>query len=280
MSNMVSLSDINSWMDASGGSATVVDTLGPQRLDTMPWDVYADSSDIWWQEQSIPHEKTQARNISEYPSEVNGITDLMLGAFGDTNGANRALIWQWDDDGTWAHAQVRVEHHLRDSYVHSLIERFLTEGLTLICRMTSLWPSDLPLVLHPAGISTLDLQRWIQKNNAPVSRMKCASETDDCDFINLVDALRKCRGVSLRNVSPDISSHALTVRDGRVGGRRQLSGTASSRAAWHGPLLCSVSCQRHPEPTNLSIAWTRPHEAPCGPELLDVVQTSAPSRFQ
>lgn len=144
--------------------------------------------------------------------------------------------------------------------------------------MTLLWPPDLPLVIHPAGISTLDVQEWIQKNHAPVSRINCAPGTDNRDFNDLVKSLRNCGGVSLREVSTNLLSHALIVCDCVVGSRRQLSGTASPHAAWHGSARCSLSCQRHPGSTDVSIAWARPHEALCGPELTDAVQTSASRR--
>jgi hypothetical protein len=136
MANMVAPSDINpySMMNASYGSAAVVDTLSPQTLDTISRDVYTDSGDsgdLWQQQQSILCENMQAHNASEHVSEANGITGSMtLEASGHTNGTSRALHWQRDDDGTLAHAQVFVEDQIRDSYVNPVMEHFPTEKLT------------------------------------------------------------------------------------------------------------------------------------------------------
>jgi hypothetical protein len=126
-------------------------------------------------------------------------------------------------------------------------------------------------VIHSVGISTLDVQEWIQKNHAPVSRINCAPGTDNRNFNDLVKSLRNCGGVSLREVSTNQLSHALIVCDCVVGSRRQLSGTASPCAAWHGSARCSLSYRRHPGATDVPIAWAGPHEALCGPKLMDTV---------
>jgi hypothetical protein len=199
MPNMISLSDINTYsgMNTSYSSPAVVDTLGPHRLDTMLHDVYTERGNFWQQEQSMLH--TQAHNATEYFSGTNGITGpRMPGATGDMNGASRALYWQREDDGSWAHAQVRVNDQIRDSYVHTLMDRFLTEGFTLCHRMTFLWPPVLLLMIYPTEITTLNLQKWIQKNHAPVSRIKCVPGTDRRNFDDLVRVLRNCGGVCLR----------------------------------------------------------------------------------
>lgn len=138
--------------------------------------------------------------------------------------------------------------------------------------MTSLWPENLRLDINPVGIGTIDIQKWIHTNHAPVSRIKCASEQDNRDFIDLVESLRNCGGVGLRKVSANSPSHAVTVRDCRVGG----PDATSPRAAFHGPALCGVSRERHPEAT--PIPRPRPYEAPCGFELLDVVWINAFAR--
>jgi hypothetical protein len=236
MPNMVAPSDINPYsvMNTSYGSTAVVDTLGPQTLDTISRDVYTDSGDLWQQQQSMLCENMQAHDASEYVLEAKGATGSMtLEASGHTNGASRALRWQRDDSGTLVHAQVRVENQIRDSCVNPVMERFPTERLIFRCSMTSLWPPDLPLVIHPVGISTMDVQEWIQKNHAPVSRINCAPGTDNRDFNDLIKSLRNCGGVSFREVFINLLSHALIVCDCLVGSRRQLSGTASPRAAWH-----------------------------------------------
>lgn len=257
MPNMVAASNLDPYpgMNASFGSSAVVDPLAPQTLDTIPWDVYTDSSGDLWQQQSMLCKNMQAHDTSEHISEENRITDSMtLGVPGHTNGTSRALHWQRDDNGTLAHAQVCVEDQIRDSYVIPLMERFPTENSTLCGRMTLLWPPDLPLVIHNVGISTLNVQEWIQKNHAPVSRINCAPGTDNRDFNDLVKSLRNCGGVSFREVSTNLLSHALIVCDCMVGSRRQLSGTAAPRATWHASALCSVSCQRRPGATDVSIA--------------------------
>jgi hypothetical protein len=112
--------------------------------------------------------------------------------------------------------------------------------------MVSLWPTNLRLDINPMRIGTVDIQKWIHKNHALVSRIKCASGPDNRDFIDLVELLRNCGGVSPRKVSSDSLSHAVTVRDCRVGGPRQLPDATSLRAAFHGPALCGVSRERHP----------------------------------
>jgi hypothetical protein len=119
--------------------------------------------------------------------------------------------------------------------------------------MASLWPTNLRLDINPVGISTVDIQKWIHNNHALVSRIKCPSGPDKPDFIDFVESLRNCGGVSSRQVSANSHSHAaVTVRDCRVGGPRQLPDATSPRAAFHGPALCGVSRERHPEPTDAS----------------------------
>ena len=111
MPNMVapSIIDPYSWMNASHGSAAVVDTQGPQTLDTISWDMYTDSGELWQQQQQQQQQS------------------MTLGASGHTTG--RALHWQRDGDSTWAHAQVRVEDQIHDSYVNPLMQRFPTQKI-------------------------------------------------------------------------------------------------------------------------------------------------------
>ena len=66
------------------------------------------------------------------------------------------------------------------------------------CRMTSLWPTDLLLEIEVAGVDTFDIQNWMRKNKAPVARIKCASETDNHVFDDLLELLRTQHAVSLK----------------------------------------------------------------------------------
>jgi hypothetical protein len=68
--------------------------------------------------------------------------------------------------------------------------------------MTSLWPTDLLLNIGAVGIDTMDIQKWIRKNKASVARIKCASETDNHGFDDLLELLRSHGAVSLRESQP------------------------------------------------------------------------------
>lgn len=70
--------------------------------------------------------------------------------------------------------------------------------------MTSLWPTYLRLDINPAGISTIDIQRWIYRHHAPVARIKRASGTDKRHFDDLLESLRNCGGVSPRKVTVNL----------------------------------------------------------------------------
>jgi hypothetical protein len=111
---------------------------------------------------------------------------MTLGTSGDTNGDSRLVTFHWQPAyGKWAQAQVLVTDQIRNSYVQ-YIPRFPIEGLRL-CRMASLWPTDLRLEIDPVGISTVDIQRWIHKNKSPVARIKCASRTERRAFDDLIE---------------------------------------------------------------------------------------------
>jgi hypothetical protein len=268
--------DINhdSGMNAGNqgyGSTADVNTLGPQVLVTIPRNTYTRGSNLC-QQQSLPRENTHAHNANEHFVEANETTDSMaLGVSDNVDGISRGLHWQRDGDGTWAHAQVHIEAQIRDSYVLYTVE---AKRFTVCCRMIFLWPSDMSLAIHAVGIDTWNLQEWIQRNHAAVSRIKCPPGMERRDFYGLVKSLRKNCGVSPRQVSTMLPSHALLVRDCMVGGQRYLSGTTPPCAAWPGPPLRSVSCRGHPGASSISIPWARPYTVLCSPELPDTIQTS------
>jgi hypothetical protein len=203
--NGVSPSNINpySGRNVGSGSNAIVNSLG---LNPMPVtrDVYTNSGDLWQQHhdhdlQPVSRENMQAHVPSEYFSGANGTTGPMtLGASGDTNGDSRTRTISWQNiAGTWAQAQVFVTDKIRDPYVH-IRHLPIRDFFLRLHRMTSLWPAYLWLEINPAGISTIDVQRWIYKYHAPVTRIKCASGTDKRYFNDLLESLRDCGGVSPR----------------------------------------------------------------------------------
>jgi hypothetical protein len=110
--------DRNSGMNAGYGSTADVNAL-PQRLTTMHWNIYANSSNFWQQQEAIPPERTQVPIASEYLSGAKGTAHLVtLGMSGDTNGDSRLVTFHWQPaHGKWAQAQVLVTDQIRNSYV-------------------------------------------------------------------------------------------------------------------------------------------------------------------
>ncbi|KAI0293788.1 hypothetical protein BC826DRAFT_369694 [Russula brevipes] len=62
---------------------------------------------------------------------------------------------------------------------------------------TSTWPTTLRLRIVEAGVSTLEIQEWIRKNKASTAVIKCADETDNPDFDELVKLVRKGGGYAI-----------------------------------------------------------------------------------
>jgi hypothetical protein len=130
------------------------------------------------------------------------------------------------------------------------MNRFPVEDLRLY-RMASLWPTDLRLEIDPVEIGTVDIQRWIHKNKAPVVRIKCASRTERRAFDDLIESLRNCGGVSLRNAPASPPSHALDSTQLQGGRSETVTGRdfSSRRLALaycvrHFPPLASQTHQR------------------------------------
>ena len=100
--------------------------------------------------------------------------------------------------------------------------------------MTSLWPTYLRLDINPAGISTIDIQRWIYRNHAPVARIKCACGTDKRYFDDLLGSLRNCGGVSPRKVSAGLIPSRLDSTGLQGGGLEEVTkrDLFSYRSAW------------------------------------------------
>ncbi|KAH9999193.1 hypothetical protein BJV74DRAFT_883004 [Russula compacta] len=63
--------------------------------------------------------------------------------------------------------------------------------------MTSMWPTALELEIVELGIFTLDFQAWMHKNEAAVARIKCAPETDNQNFKQLVESLKQSRSLAV-----------------------------------------------------------------------------------
>ena len=196
--------NLNSDMNVGDASAAM---LGPPGLVTMHLasDMYAGNSDVWQQQRPpLLHENAHAPINGQFlPGAKGTARSMALGASDDTctNGDTRTVKLHWQGaDGIRLQAEVLIMDQIRDSYDHSLVERFPTER-HLCCRMTSLWPRDLLLEIDVAGV-TVEIQTWMHTNKAAVARVKCASEKDNRSFDDLVELLRSHRAVSLRDSQP------------------------------------------------------------------------------
>lgn len=198
--------NLNSDMNVGDASAAM---LGPPGLVTMhsASDMYGGNSDVWQQQRPpLLHENAQAPIAGQFLPGAKGTAGSMaLGASDNTctNGDTRTVKIHWQRaDGIGLQAEVLIMDQIRNSYEHSLTDRFPTEKMPTSCRMTSLWPTDLLLEIDVVGVDTVDIQKWMHKNKAPVARIKCASETDNRGFDDLLELLRSHRAVSLRESQP------------------------------------------------------------------------------
>lgn len=68
--------------------------------------------------------------------------------------------------------------------------------------MTWTWPPDLQLEFGGVDIRTVNIQSWLHKNHAPMTRIKCVPGMNNRNFDELVESLRIRGSVSLRELLP------------------------------------------------------------------------------
>lgn len=113
---------------------------------------------------------------------------------------------------------VQATNSIHDPWVHSLFGHLLVGDLLRLRRGPSNWPTTLRLEIIEAGMSTLDIQGWIQRRKAPIARVQCPPGTNNHHFGELITTLRKGKCVS-RHVPPPskLVSHASAGRNCAVG---------------------------------------------------------------
>jgi hypothetical protein len=118
--------DLNSNMNVGDASAAM---LGPPGLVTMASDMYPVNRDVWQQQRPpLLHENAQAPVAGRFlPGTKGTARSKALGAPDDTctNGDTQTVRFHWQGaDGTRLRAEVLITDQIRNSYEHSLTDRF------------------------------------------------------------------------------------------------------------------------------------------------------------
>ena len=158
---------------------------------------------------------------------VHGVQDVV-----DVQWSGMAI---WSRRGSDVSASVQASDGVSDSYAHFPLEILLVEYLLVrLNRMFSTWPTHLRLEIMETGVHTPDFRAWLLRHQPPVARIKCAPDTDNHDFDELIKSLRELGSVRRRLVVAftKIVSHGLAGRGCAMGDpRRRLRSRLCSGAA-------------------------------------------------